>query len=104
MLGFGGVNQVFESPTSTNFITRAVFGVESNYGTLSDMKFQTLEDVVGKTPLVALQRIGQAENQAKNNVVLGKLEGNNPAWPASFTFSKQMNPIAVLGVDHIRKA
>ncbi len=69
----------FESPTSTNFITRAVFGVESNYGTLSDMKFQTLEDVVGKTPLVALQRIGQAENQAKNNVVLGKLEGNNPA-------------------------
>ena len=56
-----------------------MFGVDSNYGTLSDMKFQTLEDVVGKTPLVALQRIGQAENQAKNNVVLGKLEGNNPA-------------------------
>ena len=29
--------------------------------------------------MVALQRIGAVENTARNNVVLGKLEGNNPA-------------------------
>jgi cysteine synthase B len=34
---------------------------------------------VGKTPLVALQRIGAQDNAARGNVVLGKLEGNNPA-------------------------
>ena len=41
--------------------------------------YPTLEDAIGKTPLVALQRIGAADNFARNNVVLGKLEGNNPA-------------------------
>ena len=39
------------------------------------MKYQTIEDVVGKTPLVALQRIGAQDNAARGNVVLGKLEG-----------------------------
>ncbi|MBI2748936.1 MAG: cysteine synthase CysM [Burkholderiales bacterium] len=43
------------------------------------MKYPTIEDAIGKTPLIALQRIGAAENAASNNVVLGKLEGNNPA-------------------------
>jgi S-sulfo-L-cysteine synthase (O-acetyl-L-serine-dependent) len=43
------------------------------------MNYLTIEDVIGKTPLVALQRIGVAGNKLKNNVVLGKLEGNNPA-------------------------
>ena len=43
------------------------------------MKFQTIEDAIGKTPLVALQRIGAQENAARGNVILGKLEGNNPA-------------------------
>ncbi|MFZ2307378.1 MAG: cysteine synthase CysM [Rhodoferax sp.] len=43
------------------------------------MKYPTIEDAIGKTPLVALQRIGAAENTVKNTVVLGKLEGNNPA-------------------------
>ncbi len=43
------------------------------------MKFQTLEEVIGKTPLVALQRIGARDNAARGTVVLGKLEGNNPA-------------------------
>jgi len=42
-------------------------------------KYPTLEDAIGKTPLVALQRIGALDNQSRNNVVLGKLEGNNPA-------------------------
>lgn len=40
--------------------------------------YPTLEDVVGRTPLVALQRIGAAD-AARANVLLGKLEGNNPA-------------------------
>jgi cysteine synthase B len=43
------------------------------------MKYPTIEDAIGKTPLVALQRIGATENSARNTVVLGKLEGNNPA-------------------------
>ena len=43
------------------------------------MTYLTLEDAIGKTPLVALQRIGAADNKKRNNVILGKLEGNNPA-------------------------
>jgi len=42
-------------------------------------KYPTLEDAIGKTPLVVLQRIGAPENHSRKNVVLGKLEGNNPA-------------------------
>ena len=45
----------------------------------SEISYPTLEDVVGKTPLVALQRIGVTENAKRGNVILGKLEGNNPA-------------------------
>ena len=44
-----------------------------------DMKYLTIEDSIGKTPLVALQRIQAQENSARNTVVLAKLEGNNPA-------------------------
>ena len=43
------------------------------------MKYSTIEEAIGKTPLVALQRIQAADNNARNNVLLGKLEGNNPA-------------------------
>ncbi len=43
------------------------------------MNYPTIEDAIGKTPLVALQRIGAAANAERGNVVLGKLEGNNPA-------------------------
>ena len=43
------------------------------------MNYPTIEDVIGKTPLVALQRIGAQENSVKKNVILAKLEGNNPA-------------------------
>jgi cysteine synthase B len=50
-----------------------------NYGTFRGMKYLTIEDTIGKTPLVALQRIGAAANAERNTVVLGKLEGNNPA-------------------------
>jgi len=43
------------------------------------MTYPTIEDAIGRTPLVALQRIGAPENRARDNVILGKLEGNNPA-------------------------
>ena len=43
------------------------------------MRYPTIEDAIGKTPLVALQRIGAADNAQRGNVLLGKLEGNNPA-------------------------
>ena len=43
------------------------------------MNYPTIEDAIGKTPLAALQRIGAADNAARGNVILGKLEGNNPA-------------------------
>ena len=39
------------------------------------MKYPTIEDAVGNTPLVALQRMGVADNAARGNVILGKLEG-----------------------------
>ncbi len=69
----------FESRASTNSTTRATLQSRLNYGTFRGMKYPTIEDAIGKTPMVALQRIGAVENTARNNVVLGKLEGNNPA-------------------------
>ena len=68
----------FESPASTNFTTRATLR-GPNYGTVWGMKYTTIEDLIGKTPLVRLQRIGVSQNQRPGNVILGKLEGNNPA-------------------------
>ncbi|MDD5297946.1 MAG: cysteine synthase CysM [Rhodocyclaceae bacterium] len=41
--------------------------------------FKTLEDYVGNTPLVLLKRIPGEVAQKRGNVVLAKLEGNNPA-------------------------
>jgi S-sulfo-L-cysteine synthase (O-acetyl-L-serine-dependent) len=41
--------------------------------------YPSIEDAIGKTPLIALQRIGAADNKVRGNVILGKLEGNNPA-------------------------
>jgi S-sulfo-L-cysteine synthase (O-acetyl-L-serine-dependent) len=41
--------------------------------------YPTIEEAIGHTPLVALQRIGRADNDKRGNVILGKLEGNNPA-------------------------
>jgi cysteine synthase B len=38
----------------------------------------TIEATIGNTPLVRLQRIGGAENERRGNVILAKLEGNNP--------------------------
>ncbi|HEY1397584.1 cysteine synthase CysM [Roseateles sp.] len=41
--------------------------------------YPTLEDVIGNTPLVRLQRVLGPELAARGNVLLAKLEGNNPA-------------------------
>ncbi|HEY6087958.1 MAG TPA: cysteine synthase CysM [Burkholderiaceae bacterium] len=41
--------------------------------------YKTLEDVIGATPLVQLQRLPGTANAERGNVILGKLEGNNPA-------------------------
>ena len=41
--------------------------------------YKTLEDAIGGTPLVALQRLPGDAGTARGNVILGKLEGNNPA-------------------------
>lgn len=43
------------------------------------MNYPTIEDAIGRTPLVRLQRLGAEDNAARGNVVLAKLEGNNPA-------------------------
>lgn len=43
------------------------------------MNYLSLEQSVGKTPLVRLDRIAGEANQRRGNVILGKLEGNNPA-------------------------
>lgn len=41
--------------------------------------YLSLEASVGQTPLVALRRIAGPAQSARGNVILGKLEGNNPA-------------------------
>lgn len=43
------------------------------------MNYLSIEDTIGNTPLVRLQRLPGAANAARNNIILGKLEGNNPA-------------------------
>ncbi|MYZ43221.1 cysteine synthase CysM [Schauerella aestuarii] len=46
---------------------------------LSMKTYPTLEQTVGETPLVRLQRIPGALGADRGNVILAKLEGNNPA-------------------------
>jgi len=41
--------------------------------------YKTLEDYVGNTPLVRLKRLPGKDIEARGNVILAKLEGNNPA-------------------------
>ena len=43
------------------------------------MPYMTIEDTIGNTPLVQLVRIPGAEARERNNIILGKMEGNNPA-------------------------
>jgi cysteine synthase B len=42
-------------------------------------EYLTLEQAIGRTPLVRLQRLPGDAGAARGNVILAKLEGNNPA-------------------------
>ena len=42
---------------------------------MSNQSYKTIDQCIGKTPLVRLQRL----NPNPSNIILGKLEGNNPA-------------------------
>lgn len=44
-----------------------------------EIRYPTTEDQVGRTPLIVLQRLEIQEYRLRKNVVLAKLEGNNPA-------------------------
>ncbi|GAA5086057.1 MAG: cysteine synthase CysM [Alcaligenaceae bacterium] len=41
--------------------------------------YPTIEDTIGMTPLVRLQRLPEQYQVGRGNVILAKLEGNNPA-------------------------
>jgi cysteine synthase B len=43
------------------------------------MHYKTIEDTIGNTPLVRLTRLPGADAEARNNIILGKMEGDNPA-------------------------
>ncbi|MFK7964326.1 MAG: cysteine synthase CysM [Burkholderiaceae bacterium] len=43
------------------------------------MSYLTLESTIGNTPLARLQRLAGADNARRGNIILGKMEGNNPA-------------------------
>ena len=42
-------------------------------------EYKTIEDAIGDTPLVRLQRVPGAAQSERGNLILAKLEGNNPA-------------------------
>ncbi len=46
---------------------------------LQNHNYPTIADTIGNTPIVALQRLQATLNKARGNVILGKMEGNNPA-------------------------
>jgi S-sulfo-L-cysteine synthase (O-acetyl-L-serine-dependent) len=98
----------FESATSTDFVTRAgppgrlaqraasiacgcctaapdgmalALRGRCRAATIAAMqtRYKTIEDVIGQTPLVQLMRLPGADQLSRGNVILGKLEGNNPA-------------------------
>jgi cysteine synthase B len=41
--------------------------------------YPTIEDTIGHTPLARLQRVPGPDNAKRGNLILAKLEGNNPA-------------------------
>ncbi|MCY0914810.1 cysteine synthase CysM [Massilia antarctica] len=43
------------------------------------MPYMTIEDTIGNTPLVRLVRLPGPDVAARNNIILGKMEGDNPA-------------------------
>src|SRR6476620_7122192 len=45
----------------------------------ASMPYKTIQDTIGNTPLVQLVRLPGADAAARNNIILGKMEGDNPA-------------------------
>ena len=43
------------------------------------MAYKTIQDTIGNTPLVQLMRLPGPAGAERNNVILGKMEGDNPA-------------------------
>jgi cysteine synthase B len=43
------------------------------------MAYKTIQDTIGNTPLVQLVRLPGPQAAARNNIILGKMEGDNPA-------------------------
>ena len=43
------------------------------------MSYKTIEDTIGNTPLIQLKRLSGSISLQRNNLILAKLEGNNPA-------------------------
>lgn len=43
------------------------------------MSYLTIEDTIGNTPLVQLKRVPGNDAVMRNNIILGKMEGDNPA-------------------------
>ena len=43
------------------------------------MPYKTIQDTIGNTPLVQLVRLPGPDAAARNNIILGKMEGDNPA-------------------------
>ncbi|MDB5952593.1 MAG: cysteine synthase [Massilia sp.] len=43
------------------------------------MPYKTIQDTIGNTPLVQLVRLPGPAGAARNNIILGKMEGDNPA-------------------------
>src|SRR3979411_1279078 len=43
------------------------------------MRYQTIEDTIVNPPLVQLKRVPGEDAERRNNIILGKMEGNNPA-------------------------
>jgi S-sulfo-L-cysteine synthase (O-acetyl-L-serine-dependent) len=72
-------------------------------------KFSTLQSAIGNTPLVALQRIPASANVSASNVLLAKLEGNNPAGsvkdrPAFYMISRAQERGAIKPGDTLIEA
>ena len=77
-------------------IRRAVLQMNGRGGPAANgaAAFPTIEDYVGDTPLVRLQRLPGRVAAERNNVILGKLEGNNPAGSVKDRYYSSQSPHA----------
>jgi S-sulfo-L-cysteine synthase (O-acetyl-L-serine-dependent) len=55
------------------------FFCHSTFAGDMQMHYPSLEHLIGRTPLVRLVRVQAIDCRRRGNVILGKLEGNNPA-------------------------